>query len=331
MRASVYTRYGGPEVLHIEEVPRPAPGPNELLVRVRATAVNFGDLMARDFKSVTPGSFNMPLLFWVFTRLAFGLDRPRRHILGSEFAGEVEAVGSTVTRFKAGDAVFGYLGERMGAYAEYLCAAEDSPIALKPANVTFEEAAAIPYGGVMAMGLLRKMTLARGTKVLINGASGGIGAAAVQIAKHLGASVTGVCGAPRLDFVKALGAERALDYAADDFTRSGETWNVILDVLGRLRFEQCAKALAPEGVLLCASFKARQLLQMAWTAVVGGKKVVCALAPGSLEDLDAVKALVEAGALKAIIDRTFSLDETAEAHRYAASGQRHGQVVITVR
>jgi NADPH:quinone reductase-like Zn-dependent oxidoreductase len=328
MKAIVYTEFGSPDVLRLEELPRPAPKRNEILIRVRAASVNFGDIMARSFRSVTPRGFNMPFLFWLIAKAAIGWRTPKIRILGNELAGEVVAVGRDVTRFKPGDQVFGYAGQRFGAYAGFLCLSEKAPVALKTANLSFEEAAVIPYGAIMALPLLRRANLQPGRKILINGASGGIGSAAVQIAKHLGADVTAVCGGPRLDFVRALGADRAIDYAGEDFTGNGETYDVIFDILGRLPFARCRRSLTPGGVLLCASFKARHLLAMIRTSLTGGRRVVCALAPGSLKDLLEVKALVEAGKVKAIVDRRFPMELAAEAHRYVETGQRKGSVVI---
>ena len=330
MKASLYTEYGTPDVLHLAEVAKPALKDNEILIRVHATAVNFGDLLARNFKSVTPRQFNMPIFFWLPARFAFGFNQPKKHILGSELAGEVEAVGSAVTRFKPGDQVFGYRGENMGAYAEYVCMPEDATVVIKPANLTYEEAAAIPYGAIMALSLLRKANIQPGQKVLINGASGGIGSAAVQLAKYFGAEVTGVCGTPRLEFVKSLGADHVIDYTREDFTQSGETYDLIFDILGKRSFSRCKSVLKPGGILLYASFKLKQLVQMAWTSRNGNQKVICALAPGSLEDLMTVKELVEAGKITAIIDRCYPLEQTAEAHRYAESGHKAGSVVITM-
>ena len=198
MKAVIYTEFGPPEVLHVAEVPAPTPKDDEVLVRVHATSVAYGDLLARNFKDVSGREFNMPLPLLLPSRLYFGLRKPRVNILGSEFSGEVEAAGKDVTRFKPGDAVYGYLGQRMGAYAEYLCMPETGSLALKPANMTHEEAAAVPYGAIMAMSLLERANIQPGQKVLINGASGGIGSAAVQLAKVYGAEVTGVCGAPRM-------------------------------------------------------------------------------------------------------------------------------------
>ena len=269
MKAIIYTEYGSPDVLHLAEVAKPAPKDNEVLIRIHATPVNFGDLIARNFKSITPRKFNMPVLLWLPVRLAFGFRKPRKHILGSEFAGEVEAVGAAVTRFKPGDQVFGYRGQSMGAYAEYVCMPENGVLAIKPANLTYEEAATIPYGALTALSLLRKVNVQRGQKVLINGASGGIGSAAVQLAKYFGAEVTGVCGTPRVEFVKALGADKVIDYTQEDFTRNGETYDLIVDILGKSSLARGKRSLKPNGRYLFASFKMKQLAQMLWTKIRG--------------------------------------------------------------
>ena len=330
MKAIVFTEYGSPDVLQLKEVTKPAPKDNEVLIRVCATSVNYGDLAARNFKAISPQEFNMPLLFWLLAKISFGLSKPNITILGSEFAGKVEAAGKAVKLFKPGDQVFGYPGQSFGAYAEYLCMPEDGTVALKPANLTYEEAAVVPYGAIMALNLLRKMNIQPGQKVLINGASGGIGSAAVQIAKHFGAEVTGVCGTPRLGFVKSLGADKVIDYTKDDFTKNGETYDLIFDILGKSSFSRCQGSLKPNGTLLFASFKMRQLFQMLLTSKTEGKKVICAIAPGSLEDLISVKELIEAGKIKAVIDRRFPLEQAAEAHRYVENGYKKGNVVITL-
>jgi len=331
MKAIVYKEYGSPEVLHLEEVAKPVPKENEVLIRNHATTVNFGDLMARNFRAISPRQFSMLFLFWLLTKISFGLNRPKNPILGSEFAGEVEAVGSAVTRFMPGDQVFGYLGQSMGAYAEYFCFPENGVMAIKPPNMTYEEAAVVPYGAIMALHLLRKVNLQPGQKVLINGASGGIGSAAVQIAKYFGAEVTGVCGTPRLGFVKALGADHVIDYTVEVFTQNGETYDLIFDILGKSDFESCKNSLKPNGILLFASFKMKQLMQMLWTSKMSsGKRVICAIAPGSLEDLNAVKELMEAGKIQAIIDRCYPMEQAVEAHRYVEEGHKKGNVVITV-
>lgn len=327
MKAIVYTEFGSPDVLRLEEIARPEPTRGEILIRVRATSVNFGDLMARSFRSVTPRGFNMPLPFWLIAKTDMGWRAPKIRILGNELAGDVVSVGRDVKRFRPGDQVFGF-GQRFGAYAEFLCLPESAPVAHKPANLSYEEAAVIPYGAIMALPLLRRVDLRPGRKILINGASGGIGSAAVQIAKSLGAHVTAVCGGARLDYVRVLGADRAVDYAEEDFTRNGETYDVIFDILGRLPIAGCRRSLEAGGVLLCASFKTRHLLAMIRTSLTGGRRVVCALAPGSLADLLEVKALAEAGMFKAIVDRRFSMEMAAEAHRYVETGQRKGSVAI---
>jgi len=328
MKAIVCTKYGPPEVLQLKEIEKPAPKDNEILVRIHATAVNFGDLLARNFKEVTPQTFHMPLPFLFFAKIYFGFSKPKITILGSEFSGEIESVGKGVKKYRPGDQVFGYLGQSMGAYAEYLCMPEDGVLAIKPANMTYEEAAAVPYGAIMALNMLTKMDLQPGQKILINGASGGIGSAAVQLARHFGAEVTGVCGTPRLEFVKSLGADQVIDYTKEDFTRSGETYDLIFDILGKSSFSHCQRSLKPNGRYLLASFKMKQLLQMLWTSMTGSKRVICALAPGSLEDLNSVKALIEAGKIKSVIYRRYPVEQAAEAHRYVETGQKKGNVVI---
>jgi NADPH:quinone reductase-like Zn-dependent oxidoreductase len=263
-------------------------------------------------------------------RMYFGFTKPKVNILGSEFAGEIEAVGKGVKLFKAGDQVMGYLGQRMGAYAEYLCMPEDGSLALKPANMTYAEAATVPYGAIMATSLLRRAKVQRGHKVLINGASGGIGSAAVQLAKYYGAEVTGVCGAPRAAFVKSLGADKVIDYTEEDFTQNGETYDLIFDILGKSSFARCKNSLKPNGIYLLASFKMKPLFQMLSTKFSGSQKVICAMASEDSKDLFFIKELVEAGKFISIIDKCFPMGQAAEAHRHAESGQKTGQVVITL-
>jgi NADPH:quinone reductase-like Zn-dependent oxidoreductase len=330
MKAIVYTEFGPPEVLHLAEKPQPVPKDGDVLIRVRATSVAYGDLLARNFKAVTSREFNMPLPLLLPMRMVFGRSKPKVNILGSEFAGEVEAVGRSATRFKPGDHVMGYLGQRMGAYAEYVCMPEDGLLARKPANMSFAEAATVPYGAIMATSLLRRGNIKAGDKVLINGASGGIGSAAVQLAKHYGAEVTGVCGNPRMEYVRSLGADHVIDYAREDFTQNGKTYDLILDVLGKSSFARCKDSLTPGGIYLPVSFKTKALMQMLWTKIADSQKVVCALASERPEDLAAVGKLAEAGAYKAIVDRCFPLEQAAEAHRYVEAGSRTGPVVLVV-
>jgi len=332
MKAVVYNKYGPPDVLQLVELQKPAPKENEVLVKVAATSVSFGDLVARNFKDISPRQFNMLFPFWLISKFYFGLSEPKIRILGSEFAGEVESIGTAVDKYQPGDQVFGYLGQSMGAYAEYLCVPEDGVLTVKPSNMSFEQAAVVPMGAIMALYLLReKGDISSGDKVLINGASGSIGSAAVQIAKNqYGANVTGVCGTPRLEFVKSLGADQVIDYSKEDFTQNGESYDLIFDILGKSSFARCKNSLTQNGRYLLASFKMKQLVEMMWTSLSGSKKVICALAPGSREDLVSVKELIEAGELKAIIDRSFPLEQAAEAHRYVESGSKQGSVAITV-
>jgi len=330
MKAIVCTEYGRPDVLQLQEVAKPAPKDNEVLIRIYATSVNYGDLVARHFNEISPREFKMPFIFWLLAKLSFGLRQPKITRLGNELAGEVEAVGKDVERFKIGDQVFGYPGQSFGAYAEYLCMPENGVLAIKPVNMTYEEAAVVLYGAIMALNLLRKVNVHSGQNVLINGASGGIGSAAVQIAKYFGAEVTGVCGTPRLEFVKSLGADKVIDYTKEMFTQNGETYDLIFDILGKSSFSQCQGSLKPNGILLFASFKMKQLFQMLWTSRIGSRKVICSLAPGSVEDLLSVKELIEAGKIRAIIDRRYPLEQAAEAHRYVEQGHKKGNVVITV-
>ena len=328
MKAIILTKYGPPEVLEVREQQKPVTRDDELLIKLAATSVNYGDLVARNFRAISPAKFNMPLLFWFFAKLYFGIRKPKIRILGSEFSGVVESVGKDVKKFQAGDEVFGYLGQGMGAYAEYFCMPEKGVITVKPSNLGFEEAAVLPYGAIMALYLLEKARLMKGQKVLIIGASGSIGSAAVQIAKHFGANVTGLCGSQRVDFVKFLGADNVVDYTKEEFTSGDEQYDLILDVLGKSSFRQVKSTLKEKGIYMRVSFKFIHLLQMMRTSIGGKKRVICALAPGSVDDLMGVKQLVEKGAIKAIIDRKFPFEKTAEAHEYIESGKKKGHVAI---
>lgn len=328
MKTVMMTRFGSPDVLEIREVEKPTPKANEVLVRVYASSVGYGDLAARNFANISPGEFNMPFPFWLMSRIVFGLRTPNKTVLGAEFAGVIEAVGETVTRFKAGDAVFGYRGLALGAHAEYLCMAEDGLLAAKPDNVSFEEAAAIPYGALTALSLLHKANLQPGQKVLVIGASGSIGSAAVQLARAMGASVTGVCGTPGLALVKELGAERVIDYTCEDFTQSGERYDLIVDILGRGSFARSKKVLQPHGNYLYASFKMKQVLQMLWTKLRGGQRVICTLSMETAADLLAIRERVEAGQLRSTVRHVYPMEQAAAAHRQAEGRHKSGSVVI---
>jgi NADPH:quinone reductase-like Zn-dependent oxidoreductase len=332
MKAVVYSEYGSPDVLKLKDIEKPVPETNEILVKIHASQVNYGDLTARNFRNISSRDFNMPLPLWLPARMAFGFLKPRINILGSEFSGVIEAIGKDVKRFTKGDPVYGYRGMSMGANAEYLCISENSIVAHKPSNMSHEEASTIPYGAIMALNLLRKVNIQKGDKVLINGASGGIGSLAVQLARYYGAEVTGVCGTPRMEMVKDLGDDKVIDYTKEDFTENGEMYDLIFDILGRSSFSRCRKSLKENGRYLLASFKMKQLFQMLWTNITGGnrKKVICAMAAEKAENLVFIKELVESGDIRSVIDRCYPLKKTAEAHRYVENGDKKGSVVISV-
>jgi NADPH:quinone reductase-like Zn-dependent oxidoreductase len=330
MKAIVFTEYGPPEVLKVKEIAVPVPKDNEILIRTRATTVKYGDLVARNFKNIPASEFNMPFLFWFLAKIAFGINKPKTTILGSEFSGTIESVGKNVKHFEKGNQIFGYTGQKFGAYAEYFCIPENGCVALKPNNISHEEAAVLPYGSIMAINLLRKAKITSGSKVMIIGASGGIGSAAVLLAKSQGAEVTGVCSAQRVEFVKLLGADRIVDYTKEDIFSITEKFDLIFDVLGRGSFSKSKKILKPNGRYIYASFKTKQMFQMLWTSFFGKQKAICALAPGSVDDLKTVKELIENGELKGIIDKRFPLIRAAEAHRYVENGSRKGNVVLFV-
>lgn len=330
MKAVVFTEYGGPEVLKVKDVPKPIPKENELLVRVQAATVNFGDLTTRNFGNIPLGKMYMPLPLMLFARLSFGWRKPRVTILGSEFSGIVESAGKNVKKFKEGDEVFGYPGQKMGAYAEYLTISEDRMVGRKPGNMTHEEAACVPYGAIMALSHLRKVSIQKGQKVLINGASGGIGSAGVQLAKYHGAEVTGVCGTNRMEFVKTLGADHVIDHTKEDFTGNGETYDVIYDILGKSTFAKCKGSLKENGAYLLASFKTKKIFQMLLTRLGSSREVICAFAGEDPKDMELIRGLVEEGHMKTIIDRTFPLEEAAAAHRYVENGEKKGNIVIGI-
>jgi NADPH:quinone reductase-like Zn-dependent oxidoreductase len=319
MKAAVYHRYGPPDVVHIEEVPRPKPKANELLVRVRATTVSAGDSRLRSAR-VPPG-------FGVMLRLAFGIFGPRRGTLGWEFAGEAVAVGSSIAGFTPGDRVF---GTRMGSHAEYVVASESS-VAPIPRNLTFEDAAALVFGGMTSLFYLRdKAKLQPGERVLINGASGAVGTAAVQLARHFGAAVTGVCSAANAELVRSLGAERVIDYAREDFTHGNETYDVILDAVGNCTFKRCQHALSPGGRLLLVVANLGQTLGAMLYPTRAGRQVLAGVGATRAEDLRFLGTLAESGSLKPVIDRTYPLTRIVDAHSYVDTGRKRGSVVVTV-
>ncbi len=322
MKAILHTKYGPPDVLRLGEVEKPAPQRNEVLIRVHATTVSTGDCNVRNFTFA-------PKVFWLPARIMFGFTKPKIHILGMELAGEIEAVGKEVKRFKAGDQVFGLAGSGLGAHAEYVCLPEDGMLTIKPVNMTYGEAAAVPFGAHTALFFLRDQGKIRsGQKVLIYGASGSIGTAAVQLAKNYGAEVTGVCSTANVDMVKSLGADPVIDYMKEDFTTRGETYDIIFDTVGKASLSRCKRALKKNGIYLAAYIRLQELVQMLWTAMIGSKKVKGGVAPERTEDLLFLKELMEAGKIKPVIDRRYPLEQIAEAFRYVEKGHKKGNVVI---
>ena len=326
MKAVVWTRYGPPEALQLQEVVQPAPRDNEVLVRVHAATVTAGDCEARALK--------FPLFLAVPMRLYVGIRKPSRiRILGQELSGVVEAVGQDVTRFKPGDAVFGTTGFRFSAYAEYACLPAESDAGVlgpKPDNLSFEEAAAVPTGGLEALHFLRMGNIQPGQTLLINGAGGSIGTAGVQLAKHYGAEVTAVDSGPKLDMLRELGADHVIDYTQEDFADSGIQYDVIFDVIGKRSFARSVRSLKPDGAYLLANPSFSAMFRGAWISRTSGKRVLLKAANRELDDLMTLRQMAEDGTLKIVIDRTYPLAQTAEAHRYVETGQKAGNVVIVV-
>ena len=322
MKAIIWTKYGPPEVLQLKEVEKPTPKHDEVLVKVYATTVLAGDCELRRFKF--PIAYRLPL------RIFMGLIKPKRiKILGQELAGEIEAVGNDVTRFKKGDQVIAATMLRLGTYAEYVCLPETYP-ASKPASLTYEEAATIPTGGIYGLHLLRKANIQSGQRVLIFGAGGSIGTYAVQIAKSFGAEVTCVDSPGKLDMLRSIGADHVVDYTQEDFTRSGETYDAIIDVVGKSSFSGSVRSLKQNGRYVLGNPGLSGMIRGGWISRTTDKKVIFESASHRAEDYIFLKDLIEAGKIKPVIDRRYPLEHTAEAHRYVETGQKKGNVVITV-
>ena len=328
MKAIVWTRYGPPDVLQPQEVEKPVPKDDEILIRIRATTVTAGDCEMRNLQ--------FPIYLSLLMRLWRGLLKPKgKTIPGTELAGEVEAVGQEVTLFKKGDQVFGAAGLNFGAAAEYICLPEkpgemEGGVAIKPANMTFEQAAAVPFGGRDALHFLKKANVQSGQKILINGAGGSIGTFAVQLARYFGAEVTAVDSTAKLDMLRSIGADHVIDYTREDFAERGEVYDVIFDVVGKLPFSPKDGSLKPDGTYITANPRLPQMVQGVWTSMRSSKKVVMETARPTIEDLAFLRGLVEEGKLKSVIDRCYPLEQIAEAHRYVETGQKQGNVVITV-
>ena len=322
MKAIVYERYGAPEVLQLKEVEKPTPKDNEVLIKKHATTVTSGDWRVR--------SLDAPVGFGLISRLFFGVSRPRQPILGTELAGEIESVGKDVKKFKVGDQVFAFSGASMGCHAEYKCMPEDGAVALKPPNLTYDEAAAISFGGTTALDFFRRAKLQSGEKVLVNGASGGVGTAAVQLAKHFGADVTGVCSTANVALVRSLGATHVIDYTKEDFTRNGETYDVIVDTVGTAPFSRSKDSLKEGGRLLLVLGGLPDMLPIPWVSMTSSKKIIAGPAAERAEDLRFLAELAQAGEFRPVIDRRYPFEQIAEAHRYVDTGRKKGNVIITL-
>jgi NADPH:quinone reductase-like Zn-dependent oxidoreductase len=324
MKAIVHTAYGPPEELQLREVENPVPGDEQVLIKVRATSVTSSDCNMRNLTFV-------PKLLALPMRLQFGWSTPKIAILGVDVAGEVEAVGKDVQRFQVGDQVFGTTEPSLGAYAQYVCLPGDAVLAVRPADVTWEEAACIPLAGVTALNFLRDLAKVQaGQHILINGASGAIGTFAVQLAKHFGAQVTGVCSARNVELVRSLGADAVIDYTVEDFAQAGQAYDVIFDAVSKSSFPRCKGSLKDGGLYMATLPTASVLWHMMWTSAVGSRKVKMTTSTPKVEDLAFLRELAEAGELKVVIDRTYPLEQMVDAFSHVETGHKTGNVAISV-
>lgn len=321
MRAAVYTRYGAPSVVQVEERPLPTPKAHQLLVKVHASCVNSADVRLR--------SLRVPLGFGLISRLIFGTRAPRRQILGMDVAGTVVAVGDEVTGFKPGDGIIALTGMAMGAHAEYVCLDAEGAIAHKPARLDFNEAVALIFGGTTALDFLRRGQLKAGETILINGAGGAVGCAAVQLARHYEARITAVCSTSKRNLVVSLGAEQVVDYRQEDFTRRGERYDLIMDIQGTAPWSKSRRALVPGGRLLAVCATLPQMLEALWLPLWRRERVIAGPCAERAQDLAELAALADAGILRPVIDRIYPLAQIAEAHEYVDVGHKQGSVVIS--
>ena len=322
MIAATYETYGGPDVVHLTEVPTPVPKRNEVLIQTYATTVTSGDWRVR--------SLILPPGFGAMGRLMFGLRKPRQPILGTELSGVVASVGQDVTRFKPGDAVFAFGDAAMGCHAEYKCMPEDGALAPKPATLSYEEAAALSFGGTTALSFFQRAKLQPGERVLINGASGGVGTAAVQLARHFGAEVTGVCSTANVDLVRSLGATHVIDYTKDDFTQNGETYDVIMDVAGTAPYSRSRRSLNEGGRLLLVLAGLSEMLQAPFSTLRDSRRILAGPVTATADDLRFLAELAETGGYRPVIGRQYPFEQIAEAHRYVDTGHKRGNVVVTL-
>jgi len=324
MKAIVHTKYGSPDELQLKEVKKPVPGDNEVLIKIHATTVTTTDCNVRNLTFV-------PKSFKLFAQIMFGFKKPKINILGIDLAGEVEAIGKNVNLFKTGDQVFGSPGTRFGGHAEYCCVPENGALAIKPANLSWEEAAAISLAGNTALFFIRDLAkIQPGQTILIHGASGAIGTYAIQLAKYYGAEVTGVCSAVNAELVKSIGADKMIDYTKDDFTKSEERYDFVFDVVGKTTFSQCKDILKPKGIYLENMMEIKDFLKVLWTSMTGGKKIKGGVSVETAENLNLLKELIVSGKLKPVIDRVYPLERTAEAFQYVEQGHKKGNVIISV-